>query len=321
MKPVRAAKSVIACRKNGRGGAKDAARMLRALLKTVWRMLKAARQAGSAPRRPPEQLEPVHQLRVFSRRSTEAVKLFQKLAPPEFVEHMLDTIRRIRKAADEARDLDVAIESLTQGSELLGEPHESGATQGLLQRLNKSREQAQEPLDALLKELNDDDFPGQIERFAQALSATAEASSPDDSVKLDKLARKGLKRSAKNFFQAGKSDLTIDLKIHEFRIRSKKLRYTMELIEPCFGGEFNSLIDQVKVLQEVSGDIHDHAVMIDVLTGFWEESGHAHERTYFEGLLLGEMRARAELWRVFEMIWSVEIAEILKSRIDEFVTA
>lgn len=318
MKAERAAKSSIACKP---GKARDAARVLRALLNTVWRMLKAAGKVEVGPRRSPEELEPVHQLRVFSRRSTEAVKLFKKLAPPEAVESMCNTLRRIRKAADEARDLDVAIESLEQSAEILGEPHESGATQGLIQRLNKSREQAQEPLDALVKDLREADFASQIQRFAQMVTTTVDDSKKDKPIKLEKLTCKGLKRCAKNFFDAGKADLSTDAKIHEFRIRAKKLRYTMELIEPCYGGDFKAIVEQVKVLQEVSGDIHDHAVMIDVLTAFWEESGHAHERTYFEGMLLGEMRARGELWRVFQMIWSEEIARELKAKMDEYVKA
>jgi len=50
--------------------------------------------------------------------------------------------------------------------------------------------------------------------------------------------------------------------LHRMRISGKPLRYTMEIGEYAFGGEFKKFLDEVKNAIELMGEIHDADVMI-----------------------------------------------------------
>lgn len=45
--------------------------------------------------------------------------------------------------------------------------------------------------------------------------------------------------------------------LHDMRIAAKRLRYVLELTEPCFGAEARYGYKQAKELQEVLGEVHD----------------------------------------------------------------
>src|SRR4030095_1317618 len=53
--------------------------------------------------------------------------------------------------------------------------------------------------------------------------------------------------------------------LHKMRISGKPLRYTMELGEYCFGGDFKICHNEVKDVLELMGEIHDADVMIPEL--------------------------------------------------------
>jgi len=44
---------------------------------------------------------------------------------------------------------------------------------------------------------------------------------------------------------------------HDLRIAAKRLRYLLEIVEPCFGPEAKAARDAAKQLQSVLGEIHD----------------------------------------------------------------
>lgn len=53
--------------------------------------------------------------------------------------------------------------------------------------------------------------------------------------------------------------------LHELRISTKKLRYTLELFGSCSPDNFAPFIAQLKKLQELLGEIHDCDVTIQLL--------------------------------------------------------
>lgn len=53
--------------------------------------------------------------------------------------------------------------------------------------------------------------------------------------------------------------------LHALRIAAKRLRYTLELFVDVFGQRGETLIDQVKAVQEDLGEIHDHDVRLDLI--------------------------------------------------------
>ena len=50
--------------------------------------------------------------------------------------------------------------------------------------------------------------------------------------------------------------------LHDMRIAAKRLRYALEVTEPCFGPTAIEALEEAKSLQEVLGEIHDCDVML-----------------------------------------------------------
>jgi hypothetical protein len=50
--------------------------------------------------------------------------------------------------------------------------------------------------------------------------------------------------------------------LHDMRIAAKRLRYVLEVTEPCFGPTAGEALSEAKQLQEVLGEIHDCDVML-----------------------------------------------------------
>jgi CHAD domain-containing protein len=77
---------------------------------------------------------------------------------------------------------------------------------------------------------------------------------------------------------------------HDMRIAAKRLRYVLEIVEPCFGPEGERARRLARELQGVLGEIHDCDVMLPKVAGI--DSVEALLRTRRE-LLHARFR---ELW-------------------------
>lgn len=55
------------------------------------------------------------------------------------------------------------------------------------------------------------------------------------------------------------------LELHQMRIASKRLRYTLEILAPLYDGALDEPIDRVKKIQEHLGSIHDADVLVPEL--------------------------------------------------------
>jgi CHAD domain-containing protein len=56
--------------------------------------------------------------------------------------------------------------------------------------------------------------------------------------------------------------------VHDMRIAGKRLRYCLEFAAPCFGADYRSLLDPLKRLQDLLGEIHDcDAWMVELAAG------------------------------------------------------
>jgi hypothetical protein len=78
-----------------------ASRVLESRLERLWNFL------GRAVREPASETENVHQLRVFTRRSTAALEIFEPWLPAQRGRKVRKRVSKVRKAAGAARDLDV----------------------------------------------------------------------------------------------------------------------------------------------------------------------------------------------------------------------
>src|SRR5204862_5509308 len=85
-----------------------AKKTLRRRLRYVWKALEEAHDAGR------EFSEPVHQLRVATRRGMAALQGYAELLPRKKAAWVEKQLKRIRRKAGEARDFDVLAERLSE---------------------------------------------------------------------------------------------------------------------------------------------------------------------------------------------------------------
>jgi len=99
--------------------------------------------------------------------------------------------------------------------------------------------------------------------------------------------------------------------LHNLRIAAKRLRYTMEIFTPCFGGDFAKCLKTVEQIQERVGQIHDADVLLPLLIATLEKEtererkralrkgGGPPEFLAAEGLAPLIARTRAERERLY----------------------
>jgi CHAD domain-containing protein len=104
-------------------------------------------------------------------------------------------------------------------------------------------------------------------------------------------------------------DSSLVSQLHNMRIAAKRLRYTMEIYQPCFSGEwakeFKEVYAIVKSVQEQLGDIHDCDVRAPAITKFLND--HSARRPEISiGLKMlanKEKSRRDELFEKFATYW------------------
>ena len=95
--------------------------------------------------------------------------------------------------------------------------------------------------------------------------------------------------------------------LHNMRIAAKRLRYTMEIFQPCFSGkDFTNLYDRVKSVQEQIGEIHDRDVRGPLLQAFLDAraADRPEIRAGLERLIGSQQVERAKLYRGFILYWN-----------------
>jgi hypothetical protein len=133
-----------------------ASRVLNVRLKAVFRFLPLAAEKSE------EDVEHVHRLRISVRRAMEAVRVFSRLIEEAEVDSLRDRLRRIRLAANEARNWDVLIERFSHGTEIPAR---------ILEPIKARRREVQAPILAIYRELGTGECEEMIDGLIQAVEA------------------------------------------------------------------------------------------------------------------------------------------------------
>jgi CHAD domain-containing protein len=274
-----------------------AGRVLAARLKAVHRLLPLAAEKSD------DDAEYVHQLRISVRRAAEAVRTFSGLIEETEINELRDRLRRIRLAADEARNWDVMLDRFSRAGYV---------PDGLLEQVKARRREVQGPIVAIYREVPADACEAKIENLIQGVEShrRGEGKRP-----FDRRAPKYLAPVVKKFFKASRSDLATDKLFHALRIRTKKLRYTMEILAFAFDANFRKrLYRQMTLFQDLLGTVNDHA-MVNSLFRDWQSGREdAQQRAFLQGLLVAEDRATKDLQAAFLAIWTPKAVARLKQQ-------
>jgi CHAD domain-containing protein len=218
-------------------------RVLRARLAVVRKYLRLAM------REPESDVEHVHQLRVGTRRAAAALRIFKRCLRRKTLKQMRKVLRRLRKAAGEAREWDVFQEDLAAHLEKAPHSQQFGlqfllghavscrhAAQARLLRAGKRQQQTLSALVARMKIVR----PGKKGRS------------------LGDLARPLLTHLTGKLEKAAQEDLNRYEDLHRVRIAGKRLRYALEVFASCFGPELEDThYPRVERLQEILGQAND----------------------------------------------------------------
>ena len=273
---------------------KVASRVLNTRLMAVCRWLPLA--AGNSD----EDIEYVHQLRLSVRRAVEAARVFSGLIEGADYEELREKLRRIRLAADDARNWDVLCGRVSHGGYIPAK---------LLEQIKAGRRKVQEPITTAYQEYRTEACDEKFEKLVQDVESHEYG---EGKRRFVRHARKYLRPVVKKFFQAAQSDLTTYKSLHGLRIRTKKLGYTMEIVAVAFAPAFRKkLYPQVAIFQNLLGTMNDHATERSMFRDLLSKSDSLEQKAFLEGLLLAEERASDDLKAGFLAIWTPKVVSDL----------
>jgi CHAD domain-containing protein len=267
-----------------------AVRTLRQRLDTVWTLLaSAARDRAHDP-------EVVHQLRVSTRRAIAAIDAFRDLLPVRRAAWFGKQLRRIRRAAGEARDLDVLTNRLADDS---SRPHGGKARARLVAMLSRQRAVSREPIRERHEKLLDADWPGRVAGLLEDVPKRRRH------VSFGAYARRRFRPMIKHFFAVADRRLRDADEIHQLRIEGKKLRYAMEIFADVFPTRVRArCADSLERLQKTLGDFTDHATAADRFRRWAHDAAAAPQHETIERLRCAEEALADEARRRFSKWWS-----------------
>jgi CHAD domain-containing protein len=212
---------------------------------------------------PYEDSEYVHQLRVGTRRCRAALEVFRDCLPKRDVKEAKAALRTIRRAAGDARDWDVFIQSL-EAARALQSAGGKPTLDFLLGYALGERSAAQNRLSEAAGKVGAE-F---IELSTAIPEHVHDPRGADAAESFGVQAQTDLGRMFNDFNAAVADDPTEPAELHKLRIAGKHLRYAIEVYAPCFAPALKEqLYPEVEGLQEQLGDLQDAVVGIERLAG------------------------------------------------------
>ena len=215
------------------------------------RLERVVRLFPKAAKHPERDVEYVHGLRVAIRRATAALQMFSLCLPRSQYTQVRSQLRRIRRAAGPARDLDVLEERLSRLAIAGGATVQLGAA---IDQVRRRRKKAGKPLLKVYKRARERDFKGLVRSLSKQVAWRGDGPEPA----LVDWAGAELSPSIDRFLARSSSNLTDPRALHRMRIAEKRMRYSLEVL----GGVVSSPVEQVapvlRELQERLGEISDH---------------------------------------------------------------
>ena len=212
------------------------------------------------PDQPPVDLtEPIHDMRVTTRRLRSALRLFAPFLPKKKVKRFRKTLGDIGTALGEVRDLDVLGIKAGKYMETLTEERRQELA-ALLGDWHSRLLVAKESLRAVLDSTAYEHFTMEFAQFVTVTSGRPREISAQPTAARHVVPRLiyeqyGIVRAYETVLENAPLDL-----LHDLRIQAKRLRYMLDSFEEILGGDVKTVIEAVKALQDHLGDLQDARV-------------------------------------------------------------
>jgi len=259
-----------------------------------------------------DDIEHVHQLRVSSRRARTAVQLFQDLIPSKSLRWLQKRLRQLRKAANDARDLDVLLERLlTQRVEV----DDSGLVELVMEIVDRRRV-AQRPLIEVFMEQDLSSFETQVRRVCKAVRWPSKAGQEP---RFGAAAKSSLAPLVDQFFAAAADDLSVPEKLHQMRIEGKQVRYALELLSSAFDESVrNEVYPVFEEAQKKLGVINDYATAKDLYADWIPHAG-PKSKELLARLAAHEDGELEKTSRAFHRWWTPKRLTAMKQLFDQLL--
>ena len=217
-------------------------------------------------------VEPVHRMRVSSRRLRNALETFSFCFSEKYSNRMINNIKKMAASLGNARDADVQILNTKKYIAEIDDRIYAPGLRRVLLRLRQRRLALQNKVIHSIELLTK--F-GDLEEFSQKLFQLnrPDPSFPLFSMPLYRLGWENIMLRLQSFlsFEIFISDLENVDELHTMRIASKNLRYSLEIFAPIYTGELKPFLDATRQTQELLGIIHDSIVWQAYLTNFLDK--------------------------------------------------
>jgi CHAD domain-containing protein len=282
---------------DGAPAGRMAAKTLRRRLDAVWSELRLACESSS-------DVEHVHRLRVATRRALAAFDAFHPLLPAKQRAWFEKRLRRLRRAAGEARDLDVLTDRLATSAA-------SRARSRLVAMLSKQRTKSRAPIREQRERLLEDDWQGRVARLLDRVHGR------ERQLAFGVFARRRFKPMIKSFFARADRKLRDANEIHELRIEGKKLRYALEIFATVFPPRVRSRCQEsLEQLQETLGGFTDHAAAADRFARWARSPDAGANRELLTELCRDENTHADKARKVFSSWWKPSRRRTLRRRFE-----
>lgn len=222
-------------------------------------VLKAARRIPRAKDSDAKAVRSVHALRVATRRADAALVAFEDVIPARRASILTKKLGKVRKAAGQARDLDVLREVFTEIGRRPDAPSKD-ATKLILNTLTRARARSGARLRDLIQTSSIDAVRTAGEKLVRSIkNGTAPASLTD-------VARAAVGVHVRGVRKAAGKDLTDLERLHDLRLEIKGLRYVLEIFGSCFSSDLRTRhYPLLAELQAHLGAINDACTLVDFL--------------------------------------------------------
>lgn len=254
-----------------------------------------------------EDPEALHDMRVATRRLRSAFRVFRDYYRRKTIRPFIRNLRATRRALGPVRDLDVFVEKIDQYQAGLPED-ERGGMEPLLESWKEQREEKRVDM---MRYLNSTRFAHFITDFADFLTKPGAGARRIRKKRppTGYLVRHVTPRLVYAQLEAVRSyDTVLDHApvetLHALRIKFKRFRYTLEFFQEVLGPEAETVIEEVKIMQDHLGDLNDANIASQILQTFianYEESQagiHISERRSIDRIIQYMASCAAEKHRL-----------------------
>ncbi|MCC7449570.1 MAG: CHAD domain-containing protein [Anaerolineae bacterium] len=207
--------------------------------------------------------DPIHDMRVATRRLRSALALFSPFYHKHTIKPFRKTLAKVADALGAVRDMDVFRHKTKDYAESLPE----AAREGLQPLLDDTQHRIDEAYQTLIDTLDSHSYQHFLTAFADFVTTPEKGARAfaDEDQPVPYLVRHVIppliyeKYAAVRAYETGLANAPLDT-LHALRIETKRLRYALEAFAEVLGPEAKQVIDAAKALQDHLGDLQDARV-------------------------------------------------------------